>query len=106
MSFFEKAKAAAEQAATKAKEEYGELQLKRELSSAYNELGKTAFQLIEEGEIEHDKLEEPAAKVRSLREKLEAVASPEPAAEPETPADPELAADEPEPPAATDEPGG
>ena len=43
MGFLDKAKAAAEQAASKAKEEYDDLQLKRELSQAYNAFGKTTF---------------------------------------------------------------
>ena len=40
MGFLDKAKAAAEQAASKAKETAGELQTKRELSQAYDELGR------------------------------------------------------------------
>ena len=41
MGFLDKAKAAAEQAAAKAKEGVEDVQTKRELSQAYNELGKS-----------------------------------------------------------------
>lgn len=87
MGFLDKAKAAAEQAAAKAKEEIEDLQLKRELSQAYNALGKTTFELIESGELAHEKLEEPGANIRALRERATAAAKPdEPAeAEPEPP---------------------
>lgn len=96
MGFLDKAKAAAEQAAAKAKEEYDDLQLKRELSQAYNALGKASYELIESGELAHEKLEEQAAKIRALHEKSatnhdEATDSAE--------AEPSEAIDAPEPPA-------
>jgi len=72
MSFFDKAKQAANQAAAKAKEGAEDLQQKHQLSQAYNELGKTAFELIESGEISHPRLEGTAAEVRDLKEKLAA----------------------------------
>ena len=72
MSFFNKAKQAAEQAAAKAREGVEDVQQKRELSQAYNELGKTAFDLLESGEISHAGLEATAAKIRDLNEKLAA----------------------------------
>ena len=53
MSFFNKAKQAAEQAAAKVQEGVEDVQQKRELSQAYSELGKTAFALIESGELSH-----------------------------------------------------
>ena len=56
MGFLDKAKAAAEQAATKAKEGVDDVQTKRELSQAYNELGKTAYELIESGDLSHPRL--------------------------------------------------
>jgi hypothetical protein len=70
VSFFNKAKQAAEQATAKAKEGIEDVQQKRELSQAYNELGKTAFDLLDSGEISHARLEAPAAKIRTLNEKL------------------------------------
>jgi hypothetical protein len=70
MSFFNKAKQAAEQAATKAREGVEDVQQKRELSQAYNELGRTTFELLESGEISNPRLEASAAKIRELNEKL------------------------------------
>jgi hypothetical protein len=66
MGFLDKAKAAAEQAAAKAKEGVEDVQAKRELSQAYNELGKVAHELIESGEISHPRLEALAQKIRTL----------------------------------------
>jgi hypothetical protein len=68
MGFLDKAKAAAEQAAAKAKEGVEDVQTKRELSQAFNELGKTAFELSESGEISHPRLEAIAVKIRALNE--------------------------------------
>ena len=45
------------------------MQIKVDLSAAYDELGKAAFELIESGELEHEKLDAPAAKVRELRQR-------------------------------------
>ncbi len=69
MGLLDKAKAAAEQAAAKAKEGVGEVQTKRELGQAYNELGKAAFELVEGGEISHPRLRELAEKIRTLEER-------------------------------------
>ena len=70
MSFFNKAKQAAEQAAAKAREGVEDVQQKRELSQAYGELGRTAFDLLGSGEISHPRLEATAAKIRALNEKI------------------------------------
>src|SRR5262249_36551522 len=75
MGFLDKAKAAAEQAATKAKEGVEDVQLKRELGQAYTELGRTTFGLIEGGELSHSGLEEAAGKVRAVNEKAAAMAA-------------------------------
>ncbi len=72
MSFFDKAKQAANQAVTKTKEGVEDVQQKRELSQAYGELGKTAFELIESGEISNPKFDETVAQIRDLNEKLAA----------------------------------
>ena len=74
MGFLDKAKAAAVEATTKAKEGVEDVQAKRELSQAYNELGKVAFELVESNEISHPKLETLVEKIRALneREKSEA----------------------------------
>jgi hypothetical protein len=68
MGLLDKAKAAAEQAAAKAKEGVEDVQTKRELGQAYGELGKTTFDLIESGELSHPQLETLAAKIRGLNE--------------------------------------
>jgi hypothetical protein len=112
VSFFDKAKAAASQAAAKAKQGAEDLQLKVDLGSAYDELGKTAYELIEQGEIAHEKLEAPAAKVRDLRQRLDGEGNAEGAEPPadEVPPAPEAApagevvASEQETAAAVDEP--
>jgi hypothetical protein len=75
MGFLDKAKAAAEQAASRVQEGVEEVQTKRNLSHAYEELGRTSFDLIEEGQISHDRLSGLADEVRKLR----ASAPPEPA---------------------------
>jgi hypothetical protein len=72
MGFLDKAKAAAEQAAAKAKEGVEDVQTKRELSQAQAELGRTAFELIESGELQHERLTPIAERVRSLNERLAA----------------------------------
>jgi hypothetical protein len=70
MSLFNKAKQAAEQAAAKAREGVEDVQQKRELGQAYGELGRTAFDLVESGEISHPRLEATAAQIRALNEKI------------------------------------
>lgn len=66
MGLLDKAKAAAEQAATKAKEGVEDVQQKRELSQAYGDLGRTAYELVEAGELSHPKLEATSARIREL----------------------------------------
>ena len=88
MSFFNKAKQAAEQAAAKVQEGVEDVQQKRELSQAYGELGKTAFGLIESGEISHSGLEAGAAKIRELNAKIAEAPSPTATSETATSADP------------------
>jgi hypothetical protein len=71
MGLLDKAKQAAEQAATKAKEGVEDVQQTRELSLAYGELGKTAFELLESGEISHSRLDATAAQIRELNAKID-----------------------------------
>ena len=66
MGFLDKARAAAEEAATRAKEGVDEIQMKRSLSHAYEDLGRTAFELIESGEISHLRLTSQADEIRRL----------------------------------------
>ena len=71
MGFLDKAKAAAEQAATRAKETAGELQTKRELSQAYDELGRKTFELVESGEVSSAALDPLVERIRSLKAQLD-----------------------------------
>jgi hypothetical protein len=73
MGLLDKAKAAAEQAATKAKEGVEDVQTKRELSQAYNDLGKSTYELIGSGEISNPRFDATVAKIKALTEKLAAV---------------------------------
>ena len=57
MGLLDKAMAAAEQAAMKAKETADELQTKRALGQAYGELGQRTFELIESGEVQAPELD-------------------------------------------------
>jgi outer membrane murein-binding lipoprotein Lpp len=70
MSLFNKAKQAAEQAAAKAREGVEDVQQKRDLGQAYRDLGRTAFELLEAGEISNPKLDAAAAKIRELNAKI------------------------------------
>ena len=72
MGFLDKAKAAAEQAASKAKETAGEMQTKRELGQAFDELGHKTFELVEAGEVSSAALDPLVEKIRSLKAQLEA----------------------------------
>jgi hypothetical protein len=70
MGFLDKAKAAAEQAAAKAKEGVEDVQTKRELAQAYSELGRATFELIESGDVSHQQLTALADKIRELNQRV------------------------------------
>ena len=72
MGFLDKAKAAAEQAASKAQEGVEGVQTKRDLTQAYGELGRVAYALIQRGEIEHAELTPLAERVTELEGKVTA----------------------------------
>jgi hypothetical protein len=74
MGFLDKAKAAAEQAATKAQEGVEGVSAKRELSQAYSELGRVAYALAQRGEIEHGELLPPVERITLLEAKTAATA--------------------------------
>jgi hypothetical protein len=78
MGLLDKAMAAAEQAAMKAKETADELQTKRALGQAYGELGQKTFELISSGEVSAPELEPLAERVRALKSQLEAPETSEP----------------------------
>jgi hypothetical protein len=72
MGFLDKAKAAAEQATAKAKEGVSDVQTKRDLSTAYNELGQKAFELADSGAISHAELDPIVERIRGLKAQDEA----------------------------------
>ena len=67
MGFLDKAKAAAEQAATKAKEGVQDVQTKRELSQTYGELGQKTYELVSSGALSHPDLTELVGQITALR---------------------------------------
>ena len=67
MGFLDKAKAAAEQATTKAKEGVQDVQTKRELTQAYGELGEKAYELADSGALKHPELDPIVEKIRGLK---------------------------------------
>ena len=71
MGLLDKAKAAAEQAATRAKDTAGELQTKRELGQVYDELGRKTFELVESGEVSSTTLDPLVERIRSLKAQLD-----------------------------------
>ena len=88
MGFLDKAKEAAEQAATKARQGVDEVQAKRGAGQAYGELGRETFRLIESGEISHPALIEIAGRIRAAEATAPSV-EPEPApSEPAAPPPP------------------
>ena len=86
MGFLDKAKAAAEQAAARAKDTAGELQTKRELGQVYDELGRKTFELVEAGEVSSPALDPLVERIRALNVKLAESAAVPAAATTEPPA--------------------
>ena len=70
MGLLDKARGAAQEAAARAKEGVEEVQTKRELNSAYEELGRKAYELLEQGAIENAELASVAERIRGLQAKL------------------------------------
>jgi hypothetical protein len=70
MGLLDKVKAGAEQAASTAQKQAQTVQAKRELSQAYNDLGKTAYGLLERGELSHGDLTAGADHIRELQARL------------------------------------
>ncbi len=64
------AKELAGDAAARAKQEAKELQLKRELNDAYEDLGRSAYELCQSGEISHTSLESRSRRIQTLRDDL------------------------------------
>jgi hypothetical protein len=72
VGILDKAKAAAEQAAAKAKEGVEDVQTKRELVQAYGELGKVTYRLVESGELSNPELTTLVEKIRTLESRTSA----------------------------------
>jgi hypothetical protein len=67
------AKDLAGKTAARAKQEARELQLKRDLDEAFDDLGQAAYGLWEQGEISSPHLESRARRIKTLREELDAL---------------------------------
>jgi hypothetical protein len=70
MGLVDKLKAGAEQAVVKGRETAQELQTKKELSTAYSDLGKTAFALADRGELLHTELTAGVDHIKELQARL------------------------------------
>jgi hypothetical protein len=70
MGIVDKLKAGAEQTANKARETAQEVQTKRELAQAYTDLGKTAFALVDRGEVSHGELTAGVDHIKELQSRL------------------------------------
>jgi CRISPR/Cas system type I-B associated protein Csh2 (Cas7 group RAMP superfamily) len=79
MGFLDKVKSQAEQAATKAREGIEDVQTKRELGQALDELGRKTLELLDSGELDHPALKPLADRVRELQKKLDEDDAAEPA---------------------------
>ena len=93
MGFMDKVKSTvksgAEQAATKAQQEYERVQTRREISQAYEDLGAKAFDLAERGDLSHADLNADVERIKTLKEQLAAIGTePAPAPPEAAPANP------------------
>ena len=70
MGLLDKVKAGAEQAANTAQKQAQIVAAKRELSQAYGDLGKTAYGLVDRGEISHGDLAAGVDHIRDLQARL------------------------------------
>jgi hypothetical protein len=66
MSFLDKAKAAAQQAANKVQEGVDDIQTSRDLTGAYGDLGRKAYELASSGAISHPELEPLVQRITEL----------------------------------------
>jgi len=71
VSFYDKVKQGAGQAADKAKRGVSEAQTKNELVTTYELLGKKAYELADKGQLQHEELNDLVTRIRELRQKLE-----------------------------------
>jgi len=78
------AKDYAQQAAEKAKDEAKELQLKRQLGSELEELGRVTFDLVQRGELTHGDLAAGVQRVTDIKAQLAELAAADESAVTET----------------------
>ena len=67
MGFVDRAKSAAGTASTKAREGVEDMKMKRELGETFDSLGKLTFELVESGEISHEKITPLVEKIKTLK---------------------------------------
>ena len=67
MSFLNKAKAAAQEAAGKAQKGIEDVQTNRELGTAYGDLGRKAYELAASGAISHPELQPLVQRISDLQ---------------------------------------
>jgi hypothetical protein len=70
MGLVDKLKAGAEQAVVKGRETAQDLQTKKELGTAYSDLGKATFALADRGEISHSELSAGVDHIKELQARL------------------------------------
>jgi hypothetical protein len=70
MGLLDKVKAGAEQAASTAQKQAQIVATKRELGQAYSDLGRTAFGLVDRGELSHGDLAAGVDHIRELQGRL------------------------------------
>jgi hypothetical protein len=70
MGLMDRAKSVAGQAAAKAREGAEDVKARRDLGSAYDELGKLTFELVESGEVASEKLMPIVERIRTLKAEL------------------------------------
>jgi hypothetical protein len=77
MGFMDKLKAGAEEVkvgaretTARARDTVHEAQLRRDLTQAYAELGRTTYKLVDEGSLHHERLDHAVARIRELETQL------------------------------------
>jgi hypothetical protein len=72
MSFFDKVKKTAAEAAGQVKGEVDELKMKNDLVRTYEDLGRKTFELVDKGKVKNTGFNPYVKHIRELRAKLEA----------------------------------
>jgi hypothetical protein len=75
MGLLDKMKAGAEQAVSSGQRQAQILQTKRELGQAYDQLGKTAYGLVQRGDISHADLAAGVDRITELQSRLAAASA-------------------------------